>query len=153
MSVSGSAAKRRLRRGRAGQVRRYTSGTTSGVGCHLGSSEALRPELHVVLSHPGLANANVTAPILQIPASTELDLRETASASLRASVQLMRAASSRHLRLRPLKTSAKKEMRRRHLLNHVQKPVNSGLLPEGLVSKEPHVFQGFRASGRPRPYD
>jgi hypothetical protein len=52
----------------------------------------------------------------------------------------------------PLKTSAKKEMRRRHLLNHVQKPVNSGLLPEVLVSKEPHVFQGFRASGRRRPH-
>jgi hypothetical protein len=43
----------------------------------------LRPELHVVIAQPGLSKASVSAPILQLLASTELYLRETASASLR----------------------------------------------------------------------
>ena len=43
----------------------------------------LLPELHVVIAQPGLSKANVSAPILQLLASTELYLRETASASLR----------------------------------------------------------------------
>ena len=48
----------------------------------------------------------------------------------------MRAASSRHLRSRRSRRRRKKEMRRLHLLNCVQKRVNSGLLREALVSGE-----------------
>ena len=95
--VNGSAAKRRLCRGRAGQVRRYTSGTTSGARVHLGSSEPLRFELHVGIVQPGLSRANATVPILQLLASTELYLRETRERVASGSVQFMRAASSRHL--------------------------------------------------------
>ncbi len=47
------------------------------------AASLLRPELHVVIVQPGLSKANVTAPILQLLASTELYLREPASASLR----------------------------------------------------------------------
>ena len=81
--VNGRTASDAPRRGRAGQVRHYTSGLRQALERHLGSSEPLRPALRVVLSHPGLAEANVTALTLQIPASAELDLRETAIASLR----------------------------------------------------------------------
>lgn len=43
----------------------------------------LRPELHVVIAQPGLSKARASAPILQLLASTELYLRETASAAFR----------------------------------------------------------------------
>ena len=49
--------------------------------------------------------------------------------------------------------SAKKETRRLHLLNSVQKLVNSGLLPGALASGESRGYQGLRASGHPRPHD
>ena len=46
-----------------------------------------------------------------------------------------------------------KEMRRLHLLNSMQKLVNSGLLPGALASGESRGFQGLRAFGHPRPHD
>ena len=81
--VNGSAASDAFAdvvRVRSGATRRELR---QALGCHLGSSEPLRPELHVVRSHPEHSKANVTASILQLPASTELDLRQTARASLR----------------------------------------------------------------------
>jgi hypothetical protein len=84
------------------------------------------------------------------PASTELYLRETASRA--GSVQLVRATSSRHAAT-PLKPSAKKEMRRLHLLNYVQKRANSELLHRAPVNGEPRGFQGFPAFAQPRLHD
>lgn len=76
-----------LRRERNRSQKHGRSGLMVGTGETIYRLEEaaplLRPELHVVIAQPGLSKANVTAPILQLLASTELYLRETASAYLR----------------------------------------------------------------------
>lgn len=76
-----------LRRERNRAQRHSRSGLMVGTGETIYRLEEvaplLRPELQVVIAQPGLSKAGASASILELLASTELYLRETASAALR----------------------------------------------------------------------
>jgi hypothetical protein len=79
---------RHLLRRERNRVRKHgRSGLMLGTGETIyqleGAAPLLRPELHVLIAQPGLSKGGVSGPILQLIASTELYLRETASAALR----------------------------------------------------------------------
>lgn len=76
-----------LRRERNRNRKHDRSGLLVGTGETLyrleEESPVLRPEIHVIIAQPGLSKARFSPAIAQLLASTELYLRETASAQLR----------------------------------------------------------------------
>lgn len=78
---------RRLLRRKRNRNKHGRSGLLVGTGETLYRLEeeapVLRPAIHVVVAQPGLSKTRATGAVSQLLASTELYLRETASAPLR----------------------------------------------------------------------